>query len=265
MTAHNRSGPPRRPNGWFDRQSRRPHSDAGDACRRAASGPARIRATSAGIGVRFGLVAMPSSLLVPLLWLRRRRQTRAAGLRDERFPAWMDDVWISMLALDLAGNVFDLYDRQKHFDLIPHAHGTGALTVTVARLLQLPPVARLRSPPSCTGCSRPRSTPATRPLGSATFAGGGTSSATCRRRRRFGRLRNRVRAARAGGRTRPVAPNPRGRTTRLTGPAPSRRDLDAGLDDGPSRLAGITARSAARRMKSTRIAWSISIDGSNVK
>ena len=92
-----------------------------------------------GIGVRFGLVAMPSSLLVPALWLGGRRLRRAADVPPDPYPAWMDDLWISLLALDLAGNVFDLYDGYKHFDLIPHAHGTGALTVTVAWLLRLPP------------------------------------------------------------------------------------------------------------------------------
>lgn len=92
-----------------------------------------------GIGVRFGLVALPSSLLVPVLWLRMRRSRRAAGLSADPYPFWMDDLWISLLALDLAGNVFNLYDRHKHFDLMPHAHGTGALTVVVAWLLRLPP------------------------------------------------------------------------------------------------------------------------------
>ena len=56
----------------------------------------------------------------------------------------MDDVWLSMLTLDLVGNVFDLYDRYTHFDLLPHAHGTGALTVTLAWLLRLPPGSRDR-------------------------------------------------------------------------------------------------------------------------
>ena len=92
-----------------------------------------------GIGVRFTAVAMPSSLVVPVLWLRSRSRRHAIGLPADPYPAWMDDLWISMLALDLAGNVFDLYDRHTHFDLIPHAHGTGALTVTVAWLLSLPP------------------------------------------------------------------------------------------------------------------------------
>ena len=103
------------------------------------AGRADPRYVGKGIGVRFGLVAMPASLVVPALWLRGRRQRQAIGLPPDPFPAWMDDLWISMLALDLAGNVFDLYDRTKHFDLIPHAHGTGALTVTVAWLRGLPP------------------------------------------------------------------------------------------------------------------------------
>jgi hypothetical protein len=93
-----------------------------------------------GIGVRFGLVAMPSSLLVPALWARSKRRRRAAGLRADPYPAWMDNLWLSLLALDLAGNVFDLYDRYTHFDLIPHAHGTGALTAVFAWLFDLSPL-----------------------------------------------------------------------------------------------------------------------------
>jgi hypothetical protein len=92
-----------------------------------------------GIGVRFGLVAMPSSLLVPALWARSSWRRRAAGLPADAYPWSMDDLWLSMLALDLAGNVLDLYDRYTHFDLIPHAHGTGAVTATFAWLFDLPP------------------------------------------------------------------------------------------------------------------------------
>ena len=92
-----------------------------------------------GIGIRFAAFGLPASLLVPALWLRARRLGPVADPRDDRYPAWMDDVWLSMLTLDLVGNVFDLYDRYTHFDLLPHAHGTGALTVTLAWLLRLPP------------------------------------------------------------------------------------------------------------------------------
>ncbi|HET9520210.1 MAG TPA: hypothetical protein VFO73_04105 [Candidatus Limnocylindrales bacterium] len=98
-----------------------------------------------GIGTRFGLFAMPASMLVPVLWaLGRRRVARREPAGAEpvgsapAYPAWMDSAWLSMLALDLLGNVFDLYDRHTHFDLIPHAHGTGVLTVTVAWLLDVP-------------------------------------------------------------------------------------------------------------------------------
>jgi hypothetical protein len=50
----------------------------------------------------------------------------------------MDNLYLSMFALDLAGNVLDLYDGYRHFDLIPHAHGAGAMTVVVAWLFRLP-------------------------------------------------------------------------------------------------------------------------------
>jgi hypothetical protein len=102
------------------------------------AGPSDTRYVGKGIGTRFGLFAMPASLLVPALWLRRRIVASRRSAPLPPYPAWMDDAWVSMLALDLVGNVFDLYDRYTHFDLIPHAHGTGVLTVTVAWLLDVP-------------------------------------------------------------------------------------------------------------------------------
>jgi hypothetical protein len=35
----------------------------------------------------------------------------------------------------MAGNLLDLYDRYTYFDLIPHAHGTGAVTVVLSQLM----------------------------------------------------------------------------------------------------------------------------------
>jgi hypothetical protein len=102
------------------------------------AGPEDPRYAGKGIGTRFGLFAMPASLLVPALWGRRRLARSHDAAPTPPYPAWMDSAWLSMLALDLAGNVFDLYDRHAHFDLIPHAHGTGVLTVTVAWLLDVP-------------------------------------------------------------------------------------------------------------------------------
>lgn len=83
-----------------------------------------------GIGVRFTAVALPATLLVPALWWRRRR--------DAPYPASIDALYVSLFALDLAGNVFDWYDSYKHFDLIPHAHGGGAVTVLFAWLFRMP-------------------------------------------------------------------------------------------------------------------------------
>jgi hypothetical protein len=86
------------------------------------------------IGKR-GLVMIPLSLVVPLAHALRRRARPAA-----EYPLWTDNLWLSISALDLAGNHFDWYDRYKYFDAIPHAHGTGAATVVVAELAGLPPL-----------------------------------------------------------------------------------------------------------------------------
>jgi hypothetical protein len=93
------------------------------------AGPADPRFAGKGIGPRALIVVPAASVAMPLLWLRSRRGP---------YPFWMDDLLLSIVALDLAGNVSDLYDRCEHFDLIPHAHGTGSLTVLAAWLLQLP-------------------------------------------------------------------------------------------------------------------------------
>ena len=60
------------------------------------------------------------------------------GSRSAPYPVWTDNLWLSIFALDLLGNHFGLYDRYRYFDAIPHAHGTGAATVVVAELLDLP-------------------------------------------------------------------------------------------------------------------------------
>jgi hypothetical protein len=82
------------------------------------------------IGTR-GLVMIPLSLVVPL-----RHRALRGGARS--YPVWTDNLWLSIFALDLLGNHFDLYDRYRYFDALPHAHGTGAATVVVAELAELP-------------------------------------------------------------------------------------------------------------------------------
>lgn len=96
------------------------------------------RFSGKGIATRFTAFALPATLLVPALWLSARRRRVASGPAPEPYPAWTDSVYVSLFALDLAGNVLDLYDRHEHFDLIPHAHGGGAITVLFAWLLRWP-------------------------------------------------------------------------------------------------------------------------------
>ena len=87
--------------------------------------PDAARYTGKGIGTR-GLVLVAASLLMPALRLTGRRKP---------YPIWTDNLYLSVFALDMGGNLLDLYDRYPHFDLIPHAHGTGAITVVLAELM----------------------------------------------------------------------------------------------------------------------------------
>jgi hypothetical protein len=98
----------------------------GEALRR----PQDHRFAGKAIGTR-GLMMIPLSLVVPAVH----------GLRGRgRYPIWTDNLYLSIFVLDLLGNHLDLYDRYRYFDVIPHAHGTGAATVVLAELLDLPPL-----------------------------------------------------------------------------------------------------------------------------
>jgi hypothetical protein len=82
-----------------------------------------------GIGKR-GLVLVASTALVPVLHGTTRR--------GDEYPLATDNLYLSISALDLAGNYLDLYNRFAAFDLIPHFHGTGAASIVVANLTRRP-------------------------------------------------------------------------------------------------------------------------------
>ena len=88
------------------------------------------------IGTR-GLVLIPASLVIPAVhwWRRRRGDDRA------RYPVWTDNLYLSIFALDMGGNVLDLYDSWFYFDLVTHTHGTGALSVVITELARGPVLA----------------------------------------------------------------------------------------------------------------------------
>jgi hypothetical protein len=94
--------------------------------------PDEPRYAGKAIGTR-GLVLVAASLLVPAL--------QATTRRGERYPLATDNLYLSIFALDLAGNYADLYDRYQYFDLIPHFHGTGAATIVLASLTRRPMLA----------------------------------------------------------------------------------------------------------------------------
>ena len=86
------------------------------------------------IPVRNLVVVGGLSLLMPALYLWRRQ-------RKKPYPVWTDNLYLSIFWLDMAGNSFNLYNRYLHFDLIPHAHGTGAIAVVFQRVFDLSPTA----------------------------------------------------------------------------------------------------------------------------
>jgi hypothetical protein len=62
------------------------------------------------------------TLAIPVLHLIRPRW--------DRYPVWSDVLFLSILALDMAGNSFGLYEQSSwRFDLIPHAYGPAAALV----------------------------------------------------------------------------------------------------------------------------------------
>jgi hypothetical protein len=97
----------------------------------ALTRPNDPRFAGKAIGTR-GLVILPASLLFPI--------SRLLHSRRRGYPLWTDNLYLSIFALDLAGNHFDLYDRYRYFDAIPHLHGTGAATVALSELLDIAPL-----------------------------------------------------------------------------------------------------------------------------
>lgn len=82
------------------------------------------------IPVRNLVIVSSLSLLFPWLHFFKKRW--------QSYPFGLDNLYLSVYFLDMAGNSFDLYDRYFYFDLLPHAHGTGAMAFVLKRLLRLP-------------------------------------------------------------------------------------------------------------------------------
>jgi hypothetical protein len=75
------------------------------------------------IPARNAIIVLTFSLLFPVLYRRTKRW--------DRYPFWLDNLYLSIFWLDMAGNSFNLYDSYYYFDLVPHFHGPGALALVL--------------------------------------------------------------------------------------------------------------------------------------
>jgi hypothetical protein len=81
------------------------------------------------IPIRNAVIVGLGSLVFPVAYLVFKRW--------RRYPWWLDDLYLSVYWLDMAGNSFDLYDTYADFDLIPHFHGTGAFAAVFALAFEM--------------------------------------------------------------------------------------------------------------------------------
>lgn len=75
------------------------------------------------IPIRNLIIVLSLSLLFPILYFWKKGWGR--------YPFWWDNLYLSIFALDMAGNSFNLYDSYFYFDLIPHFHSTAALAAVL--------------------------------------------------------------------------------------------------------------------------------------
>jgi hypothetical protein len=70
------------------------------------------------VGILLGL-----SMLFPLL--------QAVRGQWKRYPMWYDNLYLSIFALDMAGNTLNLYNTIGWWDHVSHFHGPGALAAVL--------------------------------------------------------------------------------------------------------------------------------------
>ena len=84
------------------------------------------------IPIRNLIIVLTMSLLFPFLYFLKKRW--------EKYPVWLDNLYLSIFWFDMAGNSLDLYDSYFYFDLFPHMHGTGAIAAVFFGAFGLSPL-----------------------------------------------------------------------------------------------------------------------------
>lgn len=82
------------------------------------------------IPIRNLIIVITLSLLFPFFHFLKKRSSQVR-LGWSKYPVWMDNLYLSIFWLDMAGNSFNLYDSYFYFDLLPHFHSTAALAVVL--------------------------------------------------------------------------------------------------------------------------------------
>lgn len=100
--------------------------------------PGDPRFAGKAIPIRNLIIVISLSLLFPVLYFLKRRWNGSTMLTIRYYPVWLDNLYLSIFWLDMAGNSFNLYDTYFYFDLIPHFHGTGAISAVLAGAFGLP-------------------------------------------------------------------------------------------------------------------------------
>lgn len=86
------------------------------------------------LGPRDVIITVGFAMLFPLFWRLRYR-----GRQWKEYPWWYDDLYLSIFAVDMLGNFFDLYNTYPlWFNHIPHSHGPGALAIVLAGAFGFP-------------------------------------------------------------------------------------------------------------------------------
>ena len=94
------------------------------------------------IPIRNFIIVITLSLLFPVLYyLNKKGKIRLSNF--SKYPFALDSLYLSIFALDMFGNSFNLYDTIFYFDLIPHFHGPGALAVVLLSALAISPLTAL--------------------------------------------------------------------------------------------------------------------------
>lgn len=91
--------------------------------------PLDPRFAGKAIPIRNLVIVISLSLLFPILYYGKKKGW--FDFAHHKYPFWLDNLYLSIFALDMAGNSFNLYDSIFYFDLVPHFYGTGVVTVVL--------------------------------------------------------------------------------------------------------------------------------------